>query len=172
MKIQATKRLQAVIIKPGAYPNAQGVEDIEDLQDLFKRSRKRIAKDKNGFVFWWVGRNENILVCTDKGKVVAFIELLPRASSALINKEMVNGRSISVTFTDPEYRGRGLMLGMHQYLVTRFNLISDDVYSPEGLSIWKHLKKMGHTIEVTDGFPQKESSWTKNGARLLIRRGR
>lgn len=171
MRINAATRLHAVIIKPNAYPDAQGLEDLEALQELFARGRRRIAKDKNGFVFWWVGKGDRNLVCTTgKGVPIAYIELNQRVDTVYTYPGSVKGRSINVTFTHPDYRGKGLMLGMHQYLTTQFNLISDDVYSPEGLKVWRHLKKLGHKIEVTDGAPNNEKSWTKPGVRLFIRR--
>lgn len=171
MKIEARRRLHAVTVKPDAYPDAQGIEDLAALQKLFARSQRRIGKDSRGHVFWWVGTGQRYLVCTSNDQAVAYIELLDRTNTVYTYPGSVKGRSVSVMFTHPDYRGKGLMLGMHQYLITQFNLVSDDVYSPEGLKLWKHLQKLGHNVEVSDGYPNNEKSWTKPGVRLFIRRG-
>lgn len=174
MKIEAASRLMAVrIAREGAYSDAQGLEDLENLTwVLNKKPKIFIGKNKNDFSFWWV-KNQQFLVCVKDEKACGFIEFYRGLKTVYVDNDTkpIRGMQISVTFMAPDYRGKGLMLGMHQYLITQTNLISDDTYTPQGLTIWKQLKKMGHTIEVIDGNTQTEKSWTEPRTLMLIRRG-
>lgn len=177
MKINAAARLKAVQVIPNVYPEYQGQSDIAAIQSEFARSRRRIGNDNRGFAFWWVGRGENTLVCVDRRtrKVAGFIDLRNGFEDVEVDGKDIKCRAINAMYLDHGYRGKGLILGMHQYLITQFNLISDDMYSPEGLQVWKQLQKIGHHIEVVDDRMKNknpQTSWTDRYTRLLIRKGR
>jgi ribosomal protein S18 acetylase RimI-like enzyme len=173
VQVNAAQRLLAVNVSPKAYPENVARQDLELVQDLFNRKRKRIGTDRNGLVFWWCGLND--LVCsTRRGQVVGFVALRPGIDTIDVGDEVVKGRSIRNMYLLPEYRGRGVILGMHQYLITQFNLISDDVYTPDGLNVWKQLKKTGHKVEVTDiyshGRGKPSVKWDSPHTVLFVRR--
>lgn len=175
VQINAAFRLLAVDVNPKAYPENTAREDLDLVQELFDRKRTRIGKDRNGLVFWWCGKND--LVCSTRtGTVVGFVTLRPGLDVIDVGAEEIRGRSVRNMYLLPEYRGKGIILGMHQYLITQFNLISDDVYTPEGLNVWKQLKKTGYKVEVVDiyshGRGKPKTRWDDPHTILLIRRGK
>lgn len=173
MKIEAAQRLTAVrLARAEAYTDAQGLSDLAGLQKVFDSKLPKILIGKNtaGFSFWWL-RNKLFIACVKDGEVCGFIALYKKPKTVLTDTdETLKGVQISLTFMAPAYRGKGLMLGMHQYLATEYNLISDDVYTPQGLMLWKQLKKLGLTIEVINGDSQSEKSWTEPRSLMLIRK--
>lgn len=175
MKINAATRLTAVDLAPqSVFTDTDGDWMLAKLQKRFNTKKTRIGKDRNGLVFWWV--TPKYLVCTDKDKVVAYISFYssPKKMAVENEKGRLNVRQISTTYVDPPYRGKGLVLGMHQYLVTQSSLLSDDIYTPQGIAVWHRLKQMGYkieTVQVGGGriYVDPSLKWSDRDALLLIR---
>lgn len=169
MKIEAMNRIKAVQVKTNVYPDSMGLRDLEELtKALSRRTAVNVGTNKDGISFWWLG--DRTLFCTDGTQAVGFLEFNHGNVDVEFKERSYPCKQVSAAFTHPAYRGRGLILGMHQYVATRFNLLSDGLYSPEGLKIWKALKKIGHKIEVVNDR-SKTKSWKDRDTLLLIRRG-
>lgn len=170
IKIEAVKRLKAVQIIPDVYSDARGLQDLANVQKLFNSNRRKIGVDKRGFTFWWVGSGQNTLVCSKDREVLGFIDLRRRPETIEVDGRDLRVRAVNVMFLHPDYRSLGLILGMHQYLITQVNLLSDDTYSPEGLKVWHKLKALGHKVEVIDASGDDSKNWESWHTILLIRR--
>lgn len=169
MKLRASDRLRAVTIQPGAYLDVDGAQDLVLVQKQFDRRHKFVGRNKDGLDFCWV---KDTLACVDSGRVVGFIELRPGIEVLEVDGHDLKVRGIQSMFLDRAYRGRGLILGMHQYLITQFNLLSDDVYTPEGFKVWEQLKKAGHCVEcVPISCHAYPNDWEDEYNVLLVRKG-
>src|SRR5471030_200780 len=177
MRLEAALRLRSVRIVKEGYSDSMGRSVLGDMTDVFaeKPDAFKTLGQRNGIHFrvydFKTGIHKGInLICFRDSTAVGSLHITPKRIW-LDDKTLQVGTASS--YLIPDMRGRGVMLGMYEWAITVFNLISDSRQSRMSHNLWKRLGTQYNvkTIRQVKGGAYETSpgaKWTDPEVLLLI----
>lgn len=174
IKINASRRLQAVRIIKDSYTKDQGDKELTRMGDayvatpseytkLFSLGSLQVRRRKS--------TNGTDIVCFDNDRAVGTVHMVNRyidyhATAVEPYAELMCWQPS--TYVDPDYQRRGIVRSIYDWAITQRDLISDAKQSAGSHKVWKDLMKRHDVLIIVPDHEHRPNYILKPDAKLSL----